>query len=399
MITRTLQPVALRLARQYPVVTVTGPRQSGKTTLCRMAFPRAAYVSLEALDDRQHARNDPRGFLARFTGPVILDEIQRVPELLSYIQTSVDELPRAGRFILTGSAQFELLDHVSQSLAGRTALLKLLPFTYDEAYRRRRPPSLETMLWTGFYPRIHDRHLDPAEALSFYFETYVERDVRSLLNIHNLSQFERFVQLCAGRTGQILNLSSLGNDCGVTHNTARAWLSVLEASYVVCLVRSHHANFSKRLVKAPKLYFIDTGLAANLIGIEHPRQLSTHPLRGALFETFAAVEFLKCRFNDGLRGNLFYWRDNTGHEADLLLECGRRIVPVEIKSGQTVCDDFFTGIRFYQKLNAAAKNAAVVYGGAKDTSRHNTAVVGFRSLEQFYRSALRSNVHTSTGAP
>ena len=389
MIAREIEPVLKRLAAEYPVVTVTGPRQSGKTTLCQMAFPDADYVSMEALDSRQLATDDPRGFLAQFKNLVILDEIQRAPSLLSYIQGIVDREDRPGMYILTGSAQFEMLDSVAQSLAGRTALLKLLPFSFQEVYRPGGSPDLEEMLFTGFYPRIHDRQLNPAEALSFYVETYIQRDVRALLQVRDMAQFERFVQLCAGRTGQLVNLSGLGNDCGVTHNTARAWLSVLEASYLVYLLKPHFANFNKRLIRAPKLYFCDVGLAAHLLGIEEARQLSTHPLRGALFETYVVGELLKQRFNRGQRSNLYFFRDNAGHEIDVLLDFGQQIFPVEIKAGRTIASDFFRNLAFYRKLNSdGTKGAGLVYGGLDRRVAHDTQVVGYPGVQELYQYAV-----------
>ncbi|OIO91113.1 MAG: AAA family ATPase [Armatimonadetes bacterium CG2_30_59_28] len=388
MVVREMQAVLLRLAGSYPVVTVTGPRQSGKTTLCRMAFPDRDYVSLESVDQRQFATDDPRGFLAQFPKGAVLDEVQRVPDLLSYIQTTVDERNRSGQYILTGSAQFELMDSVSQSLAGRTALLRLLPFTLEEAYLGRDCPEIDSLLWRGFYPRIHDHNLNPSEALSFYFDTYVERDLRSLLNVRDLSQFERFVQLCAGRTGQILNLTGLGSDCGVTHNTARAWLSVLETSYLVYLLKPHARNLGRRLVRSPKLYFVDVGLATFLLGVEEPSQLTRHPLRGALFETFVVSEMLKQRFNRGLRSNLFFFRDSAGHEVDLLLESGQAVYLIEIKAGQTVASDFFRGLNFYRSLNSdSVAGMGVLYGGERCHTRQDTDVFGCRDIPSLYQSS------------
>ena len=240
------------------------------------------------------------------------------------------------------------MSSITQSLAGRTALLKLLPFSLKEAYGKN-TTDLNSILQTGFYPRIHHEKLNPNDALSFYFETYVQRDIRSLLEVKNLTLFEKFVQLCAGRTGSILNLSNLGNDCGISHNTARSWLTLLETSYIVYLLKPHHANFNKRLIKSPKLYFIDVGFAANLLGIKTSNQLKTHPLRGSLFETFIIGELLKIRFNKGLRSNLFYFRDNTGHEIDVIIDNGEKIIPMEIKAGETITSDYFKDLIFYSK--------------------------------------------------
>lgn len=366
IISRTLKSELVRLAKKYPVVTLTGPRQSGKTTLCKIAFPKKQYISMENLDIRRFAQNDPNAFLKQFPHGAILDEIQRAPDLLSYIQTIVDEKKHTeGMFILTGSRQFELMSSINQSLAGRSAITRLLPFSLSEIYsKKKKLPSLETILYTGFYPRIFDKNLNPTEALSFYTTTYLERDVRSLLNIKDLSKFELFLKLCASRTGQILNLSNIGNECGINHNTARNWLSVLEASYIVFLLKPYHKNFKKRLIKSPKLYFIDTGLAAFLLGIQNPEHLNTHPLKGALFETFIISEFLKARFNKVKNNNLYYFRDSLGNEIDLILDYGDTNIPVEIKSGQTIANDYFKNLRYYSKLRGnKTRKAILVYGG------------------------------------
>ncbi|MFP4226818.1 MAG: ATP-binding protein, partial [Desulfobacterales bacterium] len=290
LIPRTIETVLQRLAGQYPVITMTGPRQSGKTTLCRTAFAYKPYVNLEAPDIRQFARDDPRGFLAQYPDGAVLDEIQRAPDLVSYIQPLVDEDQREGRFIMTGSQQFEVSDTVNQSLAGRTALVKLLPFSLEELQSAIKLPDIDSLILHGFYPRIWDKQLDPTQALGDYFETYIERDLRQLATIKDLNLFERFIRLCAGRIGQLLNLSSLANDAGVSHTTAGNWISILEASYILFLLPPYHRNISKRLVKSPKLYFYDVGLAAFLLGIENARQISRDPLRGNLFENMVIVE-------------------------------------------------------------------------------------------------------------
>jgi predicted AAA+ superfamily ATPase len=366
MIQRTVEQHLLRLARQYPVITMTGPRQSGKTTLCQAAFPRKRYISLENLDSRRMAVKDPRRFLADLPDGAVLDEIQRAPELLSYIQGIVDERKKEGMFILTGSRQFELMDSVTQSLAGRTALVKLLPLSYAEVYGGgKKRPDLNTVLFTGFYPRIFDKRLNPTEALAFYTTTYIERDVRSLIQVHDLSRFEMFLKICAAQTGQILNLSHLSNECGIAVNTVKSWLSVLEASYIVFFLKPHHKNFKKRLIKSPKLYFVDVGLAAFLLDIQDESHLKNHPLRGALFETFVVTETLKERFNHIQTNNMYYFRDNVGNEIDVLMDKGSEVVPVEIKSGQTVADEFFKGLNYYRKLNPAVKQSWLVYGGDK----------------------------------
>ena len=380
MIDREITSSLLRLFRQYPFVTVTGPRQSGKTTLCRTALPDLPYVNLEAPDQRAFAESDPRGFLSRFDGGAVIDEVQHVPPLLSYLQVIADDTGRNGLFALTGSEQLRLSDAISQSLAGRTALLRLLPFTVAERRRAGANGGIDDVLHSGFYPRIHDHGLDPAQALGDYFETYVERDVRRLGEVNNLSAFRRFVRLCAGRVGQLLNLSSLGADAGVTHTTARSWLSVLEAGYVVFQLQPFHANVRKRLVRSPKLYFYDVGLASYLVGIERASQIATHPLRGALFENAVVAETLKHRFNRGLRANVSFFRDSRGLECDLLYETGRGVAAIEIKSGATVASDYFTSLNRVADLLPDVSSRTVVYGGAESQSRSDAEVVPFGEL-------------------
>ena len=380
MIQRELQSHVARLAGSYPVVTITGPRQSGKTTLCRAVFGDRPYVSLEDPDVRAEARADPRGLLARYPQGAVLDEVQRVPDLLSYIQGIVDRDQRPGMFILTGSAQFELLQALTQSLAGRTALVTLLPLSIRELTGT---PSagqpLGEYLYRGGYPRIYDRDLNATEAMQFYVNSYIERDVRSLLNIKDLSLFETFLKLCAGRSGQILNLSNLANDCGINHATAREWLTVLEASWIVHLVRPHLQNFGKRLVKSPKLYFWDVALMAYLLGIEKPEQAMSHPLRGAMFETLIISELVKARFNAVRGSNVYYFADNTKHEVDAILEQADGLVPVEIKSAQTLAEDAFKSLAFYTRLNpASAARATLVYGGNETRAWQQYRVAGFR---------------------
>ncbi len=389
MIKREITPCLVELFRKYPFVTVTGPRQSGKTTLCRAAFPHLKYVNLEAPDQREFAESDPRGFLSHIGEGVILDEIQRVPELLSYLQVHADEARRNGLFVLTGSEQFRLSDAINQSLAGRTALLRLLPFSLAERRGTGASESVDDILYSGFYPRIHDQKLEPRQALGDYFETYVERDVRQIGEIRNLSSFHRFVRLCAGRVGQLANLSALGADAGVSHTTARHWLTVLEASYVVFQLPPFYANIRKRLVKSPKLYFYDVGLASYLIGIEHAGQIATHPLRGALFENAVVLEALKHRFNRGYRSNLSFFRDARGLECDLLYENGNGICAIEIKSGATIASDYFNALNRIARVLPQISGKAVVYGGADRQSRRDGEVVPLAGLgevlEQFDR--------------
>ena len=369
MIKREVTSRLATLFKQYPFVTVTGPRQSGKTTLCRSTFPDLAYANLEAPDQREFAESDPRGFLAELGDGAIIDEVQHVPELISYLQVLADERGRAGQFVLTGSEQFKLSDAISQSLAGRTALLRLLPFSLKERRSIGASLNVNEIIHSGFYPRILDRGLEPEQALADYFETYVERDVRRLGEVRNLSSFRLFVRLCAGRVGQLVNLSSLGSDAGVTHTTARQWIAVLERSYILFQLPPYHANLRKRLVKSPKFYFYDVGLASYLIGIENVKQLTTHPLRGALFENMVVAEALKYRFNKGRDSNLSFFRDSRGLECDLFYETGNGIHAIEIKSGSTVASDYFASLKRVADLVPNVSSKTVVYGGTDRQSR------------------------------
>lgn len=388
LIPRQARTTVERLAQGYPLVAITGPRQSGKTTLARTVFAEKPYVSLEDLDERALAGADPRGFLARFPDGAVLDEVQRVPALFSYLQTRVDADRRNGLFVLTGSQQFGLLSSVTQTLAGRVAMLPLLPFTLGELQSARKaPPSVEALLFQGLYPPIYDRGLDAGIWYGNYVATYVERDVRQMVNVRDLSTFQRFVRMCAARTAQLLNLSGLAVDCGISHNTAAAWLSVLEASYIVYLLPPYHRNFGKRLVKTPKLYFHDTGLAAWLLGIQRPEQLAMHAQRGALFETWVVAELLKARFNRALGSNLYFWRDRKGHEVDLLVEQGDALLPVEIKSGQTVAPDFFAGLDEWRRISGTAGEAWLVYGGDREQTRQGTRVVPWRRVGELAAAA------------
>ena len=386
MIHRTLQARLEALAGPFPVIFLTGPRQSGKTTLARMTFPSFRYVSLEDLQRREEATDDPRGFLRRValgTG-VILDEVQRTPDLFSYLQGLVDE-GGSGPFILTGSQQFLLSQQISQTLAGRVAVLELLPFSVAEL--QERPPlapedlldpsrvpaarprqSLEELLFSGFFPRIHDRRLDPATWLDGYLRTYIERDVRGIANVGDLDTFARFVALCAGRSGQLLNLSSLGADAGVSHSTARRWISILRASYVLDLLPPHHENFSKRLVKTPKLYLLDSGLLCHLLGIRDSAQIRVHPLRGAIFETFVYSELRKLFLHHGQRPPLFFWRDSNGREVDVVIDLGARRLPVEVKAGETVARDALRGLDRYVALSGDP-GGVLVYAGDESYAR------------------------------
>jgi predicted AAA+ superfamily ATPase len=385
MKTRILTPDLLRLAGQYPVVTLTGPRQSGKTTLCRSVFNNHDYASLEDPGNRSFAINDPRGFLAQFKRGAVLDEIQRAPDLVSYIQGIVDVQQQPGQFILTGSQQFEVANTINQSLAGRTALLRLLPFSFSELYDNQPQPELNHLLYQGFYPRIEDKKLNPTEALGFYLNTYVERDVRNLLNIKDLNLFDRFLRICATQIGRLTNYSRIANDCGITQNTVKEWLSILEASYIIFQVQPHFENFRKRLTKSSKLYFYDVGLAAYLLGITDPAHIKASPLRGELFENFIVCEFIKNRFNHVKNNNLYFFRDHVGNEVDIILDYGSTLVSIEIKSGSTISGDYFKGLQLYHQL-AGDKNSRriVIYSGEQAVRYHDVDIIPYHQLPHLF---------------
>jgi predicted AAA+ superfamily ATPase len=381
MINRQAARVLLEKAQQYPIVAITGPRQSGKTTLSRQLFPHKPYVNLEELDTRQFAHTDPRGFLAQFKEGAVLDEVQNCPELFSYLQALVDTQQNMGLFVLTGSQQFGLVSKITQSLAGRVGILQLLPFTFTELQSAScEPKTLETLLFQGLYPPIYDRQIPPTRWYNDYIMTYLERDVRQLIQVQDLRTFHLFLQMCASRTGQLLNLSSLARDCGITHNTAKAWISVLEASYILFLLNPHHRNFNKRLTKSPKLYFYDTGLACALLNLQNSDILRTHPMRGALFETWVVSELTKRRFNQGLLSNLYFWRDQQGLEVDVLIEQNDELIPIEIKSGTTLNADFFTGLNSWQALSNNASHGWLLYGGDQSQPRSTLTVLGWKEV-------------------
>ncbi len=384
-IVRDVEPQVLALCKSFPVVTVTGPRQSGKTTLCRRLFPDKPYVSLESLDQRSFAASDPRAFIAEYADGAVIDEVQRVPELLSYLQVEVDERPDPGRFILTGSANLALLESVSQSLAGRTGIISLLPCSRVEYDRfPGAAPALWDQLWRGGFPAIPDRSIKPLDWFETYVATYVERDVRRMTRVADLSAFQAFLGLLAGRTGQLLNLSGLGADTGVSHNTAKAWLSVLEASYIAFRLQPFHAKTRKRLVKAPKTYFYDTGLACYLLGIRSAEQLKNHPLRGAIFENYVITEIQKSILNSGRRPGLSFFRDHAKHEVDLLVERGGSIIAAEIKSGATIGGDFFAGLQWLSEQTFLPEGLPLqprlVYGGESRQRRTRAEVIPWFSI-------------------
>lgn len=386
-IPRVLEARLLAAAAEAPAVAVTGPRQSGKTTLCRAAFPDLEYVTLEPLDVREFATEDPRGFLSAHRDGVILDEVQRAPSLFPYLQEEIDRDPEPGRYVLTGSQHFGLTAAITQSLAGRIALLHLLPFSLDELSRfPAGPRDLWPTVWAGAYPRIHDRALDPNHWLADYLATYVQRDVRQVQRVSDLDVFTRFLRLTAGRTGQEENLSALGSDAGVSHPTVRAWLSVLDTSFILFHLQSWHRNLRKRVVKSAKIHFVDSGLACHLLGIRSPEQLEVHPLRGALFESWVAAEVLKARLHRGLPADLYHLRETRGVELDLVVEGTDRVIAVEAKSGATVAGDFFAHLdRFAEQITSRHAHLSyerrIVYGGERGQTRRGTRVLSWRRIQ------------------
>lgn len=388
MISREITPALLKAACGYPVVALTGPRQSGKTTLSRLAFPDKTYMSLEDPDQLSFALEDPRRFLQGFPNGAILDEIQRAPALFSYIQGIVDEQRIPGFFILTGSQQFGLLAQISQTLAGRVALLELLPFSLSELTSAGLGGEpLDHLLFRGQYPPLYDRDLSPVDWYGDYLRTYVERDVRQITAVQNLNSFQTFVRLCAGRIGQVLDVASLANDAGIAPNTASAWISVLEASYIVYRLTPHYRNFSKRLIKRPKLYFYDTGLAARLLGIRSSDEIRLHPLRGHLFECWIISEVFKWNVHYRQQLPLHFWRDHKGREVDLLVDLGTQVTAVEIKSGATINRDFFRNLDYYQGLaQDHLRQSFLIYAGEQQQSRSAGVVLPWRQITTLTKS-------------
>lgn len=382
MIKRALTRKLQEAVKNYPVVAVVGPRQSGKTTLVKMVFPKYNYVSLEKPSELEFALSDAEGFLGQFQDGAIIDEIQRAPQLFSYIQTIVDQKQKEGQFILTGSQNFGLLEKITQSLAGRISILELLPFTLEEMkHAKILPDKLPELLYKGGYPRIYDKRLNPTDWLSNYVAAYLERDVRSLKQVGDLSTFQRFVKMCAFRSGKILNLSSLANDCGITHNTAKAWISVLQASFIVFLLNPYYKNFNKRLIKSPKLYFFDVGLLCYLMGISHSQDLHLHPEIGSIFETFVISELKKNLIHHGIHKDLYFWRDKLGREIDAIIEGAQKNISIEIKAGQTISSQYFDNLIYWSKLtHSKASDQYVIYAGNKSQKRSSFQVLKWSDL-------------------
>ena len=371
MIERIAAKKILQLASVFKSVAVTGPRQSGKTTLVKTLFPDKTYLSLENPDTRRFAIEDPRGFLKRYESGAIFDEVQRTPELFSYLQEVLDQSSEPGRFILTGSNNFLLQQNISQSLAGRIAILNLLPFSTVELFSdQQTAPDENELILKGLYPPIYDLNIPPEDWFPNYLRTYIDRDVRQIKNITDLIVFERFIRLLAGRTGQELNLTSMAVETGVDTKTIQSWIGILESSFIIYLLRPHYKNFNKTLVKRPKVYFYDTGLVCSLLGIITLGQLLQHPLRGSLFECLVITELLKKRTNAGKQINLYYWRDKTGHEVDVIVDNGTSLLPLEIKAGKTINSEFFKSLTYWNKLSEE-KSAFIVYAGDQEEDRSN----------------------------
>jgi predicted AAA+ superfamily ATPase len=384
IINRTLKNSLKQLATTYPIVALMGPRQSGKTTLAKLTFPNFKYVTLEDLDTRTYAQEDPRDFLLYYSNGAIIDEIQRVPTLFSYIQTHVDKTNKVGQFILTGSQNFLLLEKITQSLAGRVALLKLLPLDLNELQKADfalESIQLEKLLFKGFYPKIHASNLSSTIWYSNYIQTYLERDVRTIKNIHDLSQFQLFLKMCAHRAGQLLNLSELGNECGINHNTVQGWLSILEASFIVYRLCPYYVNFNKRLTKMPKLYFYDTGLLCNLLNIQEASQISVHSYKGMIFENFVITDLIKQQLHNNTIIPFYFWRDKLGNEIDCVIEKFNDLILIEIKSGKTIANDFFKGLRYWDKISDQKNyRKYLVYGGKENQKREIANIIGWNNI-------------------
>ena len=388
MIDRQVEDELRLLKNEFPILAILGPRQSGKTTLSKKVFPEYQYISLEDFDHREFAQNDPRGFLRKYSKDIIFDEIQRVPPLMSYLQTHVDTLNANGRIIITGSHNFFLMEQISQSLAGRVGITKLLPFSIYELSEYQK--SLNDYIFTGSYPRIYDQDIRPDVFYKNYISTYIEKDIRQIKQVTKLDQFMKFLRLLAGRTGQELNLSKLGEECGVAHNTINDWISILEASFLIYKLKPYHKNYNKRLVKNSKIFFTDSGLVCSLLGIRRSEELDYHFLRGNIFETFIVSEFLKGCYNTGEKFELFFWRDNHQKEIDLIVDYGINQFGIEIKSSATVHDKHFSGLQYW--MNLSEKNPEdmfLLYGGDSSYLRNNMNVCAWQdTFEKIIRRAI-----------
>lgn len=385
MFKRDIESELLQIWQEYPILTLMGPRQSGKTTLIRSLFPDMPYYNLERPDIRQLLIEDPMLVLKKHPDGIIFDEVQRVPQLLSYLQTLVDEKKRNGLYILTGSHQSELHEAISQSLAGRTAILHLLPLSFHEMREAREQRSLEDYLYQGFMPNIHHEKMRPTPYYRSYLETYIEKDVRKLINLKDLLMFQRFLKLCAGRVGQILNTNSLGNELGISHHTVKHWLSILQATFVIQLLPPYFENFGKRLIKSPKLYFFDVGLACFLLDIEEPKQLERDPLRGNLFENMIVMDLFKTRFNHGASPNLYYYRDSLQHEVDIIYKKAHEFIAIEIKSSQTIDTSFFKNLKYFSQItHPRCQKSHLIYGGDESYPHGDIGILPYYLVDEIF---------------
>ncbi len=382
MIKRNAEKTLIELAKGYPIVAITGPRQSGKTTLVKKVFSKKPYISLEDPDKLELIQNDPRGVLSRYPEGLIIDEAQNAPKLFSYLQTIVDEKQKNGFFILTGSRQFDLTAGITQSLAGRVAFIHLLPFAIDELKIKK---ELSKILYHGLYPPLYRRAVKPEQWYGNYVLTYLERDLRKILNIKEINTFQRFLKMCAARTGQLVNFSSIANDCGINHNTVHSWISVLESSFIIFLLQPYYKNFGKRLVKTPKLYFYDPGLAAWLLNIRDAEHLFIHPLKGSLFESLIISEMMKHYYNAGERTHLYFWRDNIGDEIDIIIEKGNKCIPVELKSGSTLHSDFFQGLNKWSTITKMNQSSFLIYGGNDTIKQKNITILSWKNSREYLK--------------
>ncbi len=384
MISRQISSELSATAAEFPVVTIIGPRQAGKTTLARMQFPDHTYANLEAPEIRLLATSDPHAFFSQFPPPVIIDEIQRVPELLSVIQVLADNSRKRGQFILTDSHQMRSQEAVTQSLAGRTALLRLLPLSISELKAAGITCARDEYIHQGFMPRLYNEKVDPTRLYSGYFQTYIERDIRQMINIRRLTDFEHFMRLLAGRVGQVLNLNSLASDLGVSSTTLKEWLSVLEASHAIFRLNPYFENFGKRIIKSPKIYFTEVGLVSYLLGIESPTHTGRDPLIGNLFENMVVIEALKSRLNAGKEPELYFYRDNRGNEVDLLFRQNRQLIPIEIKSAMTFHPEFVKGITQFRKIASSAQKGYIVYAGDLTPDLPDAKVLRFNDVSSIF---------------
>lgn len=385
MIKRILSTKILKTSKVAPIIGIVGPRQSGKTTLAKEVFPNYTYVNLEQPDTRQYAQNDPKAFLDQYDNHIILDEIQRVPELFSYLQVKTDNDKKMGQYILTGSQHFLMMQSITQSLAGRIAIFNLYPLSYEELSNdNKQKKDIYTQIWYGGYPRLYEQEISPLIWINNYIQTYIDRDVSLISQITNLKTFETFLRVIAGRTGQLINLTSLSNDLGISHNTVKSWVNLLETSGIIYLLQPYFSNISKRLIKSPKLYFTDTGLVCRLLGIENPAQLITHPLYGSIFETHIVIEYIKYYLNRGESPNIYFWRDKKGLEADLFKNISGSISEIyEIKSSQTIPEDAFSKLKQIQSITDNNSRLNIIYGGSENQSRTNGEIISWSSLHKF----------------